>query len=114
MSEVRITTPGLDKAKAVFNDYSEELQIKLAQEVNEAVHSNFSVFRNPTGYYASRVSVERNTVTDHGVVYGSWLEKGGKGFRGYHSFEKATAEVDAKAEQVAQRLLSSKYLGRIN
>lgn len=114
MSEIRVDIPALKKAPAVMRAYKEELEQELARELLAAVKSNFSVFRNPTGYYESRVSIERNSVTDNGVVYGSWLEKGGPGFKGYHSFEKAAADVNKRADQIAEKLLSNKYIGRLN
>lgn len=114
MSDVNTSGPFFDKAQAIFKAYRDELEKTLALELNEQVHKNFQVFKNPTGYYASRVSVERNKVTDHGVVYGSWLEKGGKGFRGYRSFEKAAKSIDSEAVQIAEQLLTKKYLGRLN
>jgi len=114
VSKVNSKGPFFDKAKAVMADFKDELELVLAEEVYQAVRSKFSVFKNPSGYYESRVSVENNKVTDHGVVYGSFLEKGGRGFRGYQSFEKASKEVDGKASQIAEKLLSSKFIGRLN
>jgi hypothetical protein len=74
--------------------------------------------RNPTGYYRSRVTKERQgdemTITDGKVVYGPWLEGVGSrnqttNFKGYHSFERASKEVDGKVPDVVDRMLE-RYL----
>ena len=114
MSGVTSKGPFFDKANDVMSDFTKELDLVLAEEVKTAVKSKFSVFKNPTGYYESRVTAEVGKVTDGGVVYGSWLERGGKGFSGYQSFEKASREVNGKAQEIAEKLLSNKYIRRLN
>ncbi len=84
----------------------------LAQEgVNRVLNRLGSVLKNPTGYYESRISVERRStyrgVTDNGVPYGGWLEgvdsrNRTTRFKGYHSFRIAQDSLNKDKERIAQ------------
>ena len=79
--------------------------------------------RHPTGYYVSNVSVDPRgrtdrVINDSGVIYGPWLEGTGSRnattrFKGYHSFRKATQQLDAKARGIAYRVLDT-YVRMMN
>lgn len=68
--------------------------------------------RNPTGYYESRISVDRSTsdrdiVTDNNVVYGPWLEgtssrNSTTRFKGYHNWRLAAQSANQQAHSAAE------------
>lgn len=69
---------------------------------------------NPTGFYESQIVYDRSTkgveVNDSGVIYGPWLEGTGSRnqtthFKGYGSFRKATQQLNAAAELVANTVI---------
>ncbi|WP_318205389.1 hypothetical protein [Streptomyces sp. SCL15-4] len=70
-------------------------------------------FRNPTGYYESRVTTTRVSsevalVHDQGVVYGPWLEGVGSRnspvtrFPGYWHWRRTKGVVAARGPQIAE------------
>lgn len=80
-------------------------------------------FREPTGYYESRVTAERMTpligrVHDNNVVYGPWLEGVGSRnypvtrFRGYHAFKLVAQALQAEASRVAEAAIR-RHLGAV-
>lgn len=86
------------------------------------------VFREPTGYYESRVEAVRpietpagpvGRVHDNSVIYGWWLEGISSRnfpvtrFRGYYSFRLVTQHVQRKAANIAERALEP-FLRRMN
>jgi hypothetical protein len=80
------------------------------------------VLQNPTGYYRSRITSNRASrgalIHDSNVVYGSWLEGISSqnrelGFSGYHTFERMTPVIQARANRLADNLLRVKYLRRM-
>jgi len=117
MDEVTMTGPLFEGSEKIMEAFVKEVEVETGKFINDALHKSFSIFKNPTGYYESRVSEEPagsdEVVTDHGVVYGSWLEKGGQGFPGYHLFEEATALANKRVVSIAEGLLSRKYLERL-
>ncbi|MEW2420441.1 hypothetical protein AB0911_07845 [Streptomyces nigra] len=71
-------------------------------------------FRNPTGYYesritTSRVSADTSLVHDQGVVYGPWLEGVGSRnapvtrFPGYWHWKRTKALVADRGPQIAEQ-----------
>lgn len=83
----------------------------LAQEGVRRVKTQLGhVLRNPTGYYQSRITVERRQIfrgiTDQNVPYGSWLEGTSRRnrttrFKGYHTF----AIIGATLQQDRNKLV---------
>lgn len=72
-----------------------------------------AAFRNPTGYYESRVTTTRVSsevalVHDQGVVYGPWLEGVGSRnapvtrFPGYWHWKRAKGAVAVRGPQIAE------------
>ncbi len=97
-------------------DYSDDLQYAVALHGEELVQARLAtVLRNPTGYYQSRIRVERGrggyVVNDSGVIYGPWLEGTGSRnspvtrFPGYATFRRTKALVDRDANRIARQLL---------
>jgi len=82
----------------------------------EIIHDETKVFKHPTPYYETQLRTLRQTnkviITDRGVVYGWWLEKGHRStsFRGYqiweHTLNKLTREVDSLASKTLDDMLS--------
>lgn len=87
----------------------------LAQEtVNRILQRLGHVLQNPTGYYESRIMIDRGQtyrgVNDSGVVYGGWLEgissrNTTTRFKGYHTFDTVRKEMAQAKEQIAAPLV---------
>jgi hypothetical protein len=97
-------------------DYSNDVQYAVALHAEELVQARLAtVLKHPTGYYQSRIGIERGrggyVVTDGGVVYGPWLEGTGSRnapvtrFPGYATFRRTKALVDRDANRIANQLL---------
>lgn len=111
------------RAQRAANEYCDQLRYRVATEAEDMVRARLqTVLKHPTGYYESRIRVERTgdtyQVTDGGVVYGPWLEGTGSRnapvtrFRGYATFRRVKAMIDRRAGGIAQRLLR-RYIGRM-
>lgn len=99
------------------SDYADDVQYQVARHGEELVQQRLArVLRHPTGYYQSRISVDRGrggayVVSDGGVVYGPWLEGTGSRnspvtrFPGYSTFRRTKALVDRDANRIARQLL---------
>lgn len=73
-------------------------------------------FRNPTGYYESRVEADRVSnelaiIHDNDVVYGPWLEGVGSRnypvtrFKGYHNWRRVTQMLEKAAGPIAEKVI---------
>ncbi len=90
----------------------------LAEEaVNRIHHRLRQVLQNPTGYYQSRIVVDRRQtyrgVSDSGVIYGGWLEgissrNRTTRFKGYHTFRLIKQELRRDKAKIARPAI--KYL----
>lgn len=96
---------------------------EIAQWAEDEVHRVLGqVLRHPTGYYESRVRVERSspdrfTITDGSVVYGPWLEgvsdrNRTTRFKGYSTFRRVAQRTEARADRTFQRILD-RNVGRL-
>ncbi len=95
----------------------------LAQEGVRRVKSRLGqVLQNPTGYYESRIQVDRRSqyrgISDGGVVYGGWLEgvdsrNKTTRFKGYRTFRIVLQELNRDKERLAQPLVTE-YVRRMN
>lgn len=90
--------------------------------VNRVVARLRTVLRNPTGYYASRIAVDRRQIYrgiwDQGVVYGGWLEgvtarNRTSSFKGYKTFELIRQGLKGDARQIAEPLVSD-FIKKMN
>lgn len=99
------------------SNYSNDLQYAVALHGEELVQQRLrQVLKNPTGYFQSRITVERSrggyVVTDGGVIYGHWLEGTGSRnypvtrFRGYSTFRRVKPLVDRDANRIGRELLN--------
>lgn len=111
------------RAQRALHDYKDQIDYRVATEAENLVleHLGRSI-KVRTPYYETRVGVERAgrgyEVTDHGVVYGPWLEGTGSRnypvtrFRGYRAFSRARALIQQRAPGIARRLLA-RYTARM-
>lgn len=96
---------------------------KLAQEgVNRVKTYLKKVLQNPTGYYESRIAVDRRQVyrgiSDSGVVYGGWLEgvdsrNKTTRFKGYRTFRYVMQGMQQDKVKLAQPLVN-KFISEMN
>jgi len=106
---------------ALLGRATDQIQLDIAKFGYKVVHQYMkSDFRNPTGYYQSRVIVDASqeliALTDQGVIYGSWLEgtsnrNNATRFKGYAMFRRASQAMEAQAQRIAERTLAP-YLRR--
>lgn len=105
---------------AAFRD---ETNQEIAHEGQQDVRKlGMSQYRNPTGYYSSRVvadrvSAEMSRVHDSMVVYGPWLEGVGSRnattrFKGYRTWRLTRQALEQKAPRIAARVLK-RYMPRL-
>lgn len=103
------------KTAAALHTYSDQVGYKVATYAEDQIQARLGqVLQHPTGYYQSKVTVERAgsgyRVTDQGVIYGPWLEGTSSrnqttSFKGYQTFRRTKAIVDQKAPGIAAELL---------
>lgn len=105
------------KTAAALHTYADQVSYKVATYAEDQVRQRLQqVLQHPTGYYQSRITVDRAgdgyRVSDGGVIYGPWLEGTGSRnypatrFRGYSTFRRTKALVDRKTPGIAQELLA--------
>lgn len=105
------------KTAAALGTYSDQVEYKVATFAEDQIRQRLGqVLKNPTGYYQSRITVDRAgagyRVSDGGVIYGPWLEGTGSrnapvtSFPGYATFRRTKALVDRKAPGLAAELLA--------
>jgi len=121
--DIRVNTsatgPMFDgRAQRALRDYTDQVDYRVATEAENLVLGHLgSSIKKRTPYYETRVGVERSSrggyeVTDHGVIYGPWLEGTGSRnypatrFRGYRAFSRARALIQTRASGIARRLLA--------
>lgn len=100
-----------------------EINESIAEEGVHRVRAQLrTVLQNPTGYYESRIAVERRQtyrgVWDQNVIYGPWLEGTGSRnrttrFKGYHTFRKVKQRLDQDSRGIAQPAVD-KYVREMN
>lgn len=100
------------KAGKVMKSMVAEINEDVGQEAYDAIRQRLNrVLKNPTGYYENHVQVDNTTqgavVNDGGVVYGGWLETGGPGFSGYHTFAQVFKEINQQAAKTADQVIKS-------
>lgn len=110
------TGPMFDgRTAAAMRTYADQVGYKVATYAEDMVQQRLGqVLQHPTGYYQSRITVDRAgsgyAVSDGGVIYGPWLEGTGSRnqttrFKGYQTFRRTKALVDRKAPGIAAELL---------
>ena len=80
------------------------------------------VLQNPTGFYESRIAVDRREiyrgVWDQRVLYGGWLEgvdprNKTTRFKGYRTFRTVKQQLDAESTKIAAPLVA-KFIAEMN
>lgn len=95
----------------------------LAQEGVRRVKARLrQVLQNPTGYYESRIQVDRRGdyrgISDGGVVYGGWLEgvdsrNKTTRFKGYRTFRIVRQDMNKDKERIVSPLMAQ-YIREMN
>lgn len=88
----------------------------IAQEGVDRVQAVLSnVLRNPSGYYKSKIIVQRREiyrgVWDSNVIYGGWLEgvssrNASTRFKGYFTFRKVRQALEQDKDKIAAPLIA--------
>jgi hypothetical protein len=105
-------------SEAQLDGMLHEIESAVAQRGYELVQANLAgSLQHPRGGYQSTINVRHDgpgaEVTDNGTkVYNHWLEGTGSRnapatrFTGYHSFRRASEELDAQAEDIAEPIVA--------
>lgn len=92
-----------------------EINEALAQEAYDRVRARLGqVLRNPTGYYESRIAVQRGEryrgVWDQRVSYGGWLEgvdpRNSGRFKGYRTFRMVRQSINNDKTAIAAPIIN--------
>lgn len=104
------------RTAAAMHTYADQVGYLVATYGEDQVQQRLGqVLQHPTGYYQSKITVERQgsgyRVSDQGVIYGGWLEGTSSrnqttSFKGYQSFRRSKAMTDQKAPGIAAELLA--------
>jgi hypothetical protein len=118
VTEVVETGPLFDgRLAADLTRACDEAADLIAQTGHDEVEAYLGThLKHPTGYYESRVRVDRQqddrVIDDGGVVYGPWLEGVGSRnfprtrFRGYRTFRTVTQTLDREAGRITEEVIS--------
>ncbi|MDN3244159.1 hypothetical protein [Streptomyces sp. ZSW22] len=113
--EIRFEGPLFDgRAARAMQDATDAAREDVAEFAETHVLMLMGMaFRNPTGYYESRVTTTRlgdvSRVHDQGVIYGPWLEGVGSRnspvtrFPGYWHWRRTKSLVATRGPQIAER-----------
>ncbi len=108
------------RAAAAMHAYASALEQPVADVGVNMVRANLGgVLRHPTGRYQGNIQTDRSShtrVTDGNIIYGNWLEGAGSRnrttrFKGYFTFRRTTAQLQAVAAPIAETALPP-YLAR--
>jgi hypothetical protein len=109
--QITISGPVLEgRVSTLIAAMIEEMRYRLAAQGLSNVQRNLDrSIRHPTPYYETQIMVERSgvdwTVHDRKIIYGMWLEglshrNTTTRFKGYHSFLRATEELQHQAPAI--------------
>jgi hypothetical protein len=126
MADVEVFSTGPlfnGQAHAAVTAFLKAAEDDVAKEgVNMVKATLGGVLQHPTGYYESQIQTDRAAygaeINDDMVIYGPWLEGVGSRnattrFKGYFSFRKTTAKIQAVAGTIAAHTLA-RFIGRMN
>jgi hypothetical protein len=125
MTEISVSGPLFDgRAQAALFQGIDAIEDRVAQEGYDRVQQRLGqVLKHPTGYYESRIVVDRSstdrTIVGDNVIYGPWLEGVGSRnypktrFKGYATFRYVTQQLDADAETLADEAIAP-YVEEMN
>jgi hypothetical protein len=102
--------------KAAGNRMVININEAIAQEGVNMVRARLdTVLQHPTGYYRSRIAIERRQtyrgIWDQNVIYGGWLEgvtsrNRTSRFKGYRTFRRVKQELDNRQEAIARPMVA--------
>lgn len=111
------------KSKAAASRMIIQINDAIAQEgVDRVLTVLGNVLQNPTGYYESKIAVERRSVyrgvTDNNVIYGGYLEGVSSlnkrtRFKGYHTFRQVKQQLDRDKVKIAKPIVD-KFIREMN
>jgi hypothetical protein len=114
---------GPQRSAAVDDLIREAVDVVSAQNYAEVMTNLNQSIKHPTPYYETQITRERITpdlyrVHDRDVVYGPWLEGTSERnqttrFKGYASFRRAAATLQAKVPDLVQYALR-RCVARLN
>lgn len=118
--DVTVTTSGPlfdGQAQGVMDAIVDESAHVVAAFALERVHYRLDrSIRHPTPYYETQITQQRaglgeEIVHDRGIVYGPWLEGVGRRnattrFKGYAAFRTATGQVQEKAVELVEGVIT--------
>jgi len=100
MAEVRLNVEGFPYpgvARVAVGAATDEAIVGLSSHTLRFLRHSTKIYKHPTGRYKGSIvqikTADSTTITDGGVVYGPWLEFGGRGFAGYSLWKKAYQEL---------------------
>lgn len=104
------------KSKAAARRMIIDINEAIAQEGVDRVGARLStVLKNPTGYYQSKITVQRRQiyrgVWDSNVIYGGWLEgvsslNAQTRFPGYFTFRRVRQELNQDKEKISAPIIA--------
>ena len=114
--DVTMNGPVFDgRADAALKGFVDDAEAAVAAQAYSDVMTNLNAsIKHPTPYYETQITVTKTAggrvVHDRGIVYGPWLEgvssrNASTRFKGYHSFAKARAALEAKAPRIVEHVL---------
>jgi hypothetical protein len=118
-SRISVTTRGAlfdeGKPKQVVTEFLEESRQEVAQRGLALLKDRMgATFKHPKGHYEAQVVLDKREddvlITDHFVIYGSWLEgtstrNRSTRFKGYQNFRKVRLQLRKVWKEVAQQNL---------
>lgn len=123
--EVKLTGPLFDGrlAKATRLLVLEAVSRVSLYGANLVVHECMRVFKNPTPYYWTRVTTERQhnsldvRIGDDGVIYGPWLEGVGSRnrttrFKGYWIYRRTVRLLERRAKPIVEQTVQD-FMSRL-
>lgn len=106
------------RARKIMQQFIRETTEDVSQLGVTMVHQRLgNVLQHPSGHYVStvvtdRASNDRVDITDHGVIYGPWLEgtssrNQSTRFKGYATFRKTKGQLSRRVRPIAEHNLAA-------
>lgn len=123
---VGLTGPMFDGVtyKSALGEMAHAMTDSLAKEGLKLIKGELKVvLQHPTGFYESKVRIDRSTqehatVTDGGVIYGPWLEGTSSRnrttrFKGYSTFRRMSQQLNSRVPGIGRDALG-RFVKRMN
>lgn len=98
----------LDELTDVVERYASKIRDEYAFQGWDYMVTSTNVFKKPTGNYKAHIIVEKeadkHTLTDQNIIYGPWLERGGRGgFQGYHLWKECYKHLERVGPKILEK-----------